>query len=180
MARKSLGTMILLLAMASVVIGERSNLMPDAVTRATTWNAQAGDIQALWDGEHPDNAASPNFFQWNSKGIIAIEFPEPVELSEFRAYMGNESGSHVLRLYLGGRLKDDGGGREPQGELILALDVPAFVTDGWVSLPLVEGLPIDNLELVTSGPSVFYEIELLGPEGTSVEDASWGTVKSLR
>ena len=180
MVKRSSIVMALLLATASVVIGGRRNLMPDAVTRATTWNSSEGDIQALWDGEHPGNNASPKAFSWESKGILVIEFPEPVELSEFRAYMGEKSGSHTLSLYLGGRTKDDGGGRDPEGELMLVLDTPSFVTDGWMSLPLIEGIPIDNLELVTFGRSTFYEIELLGPEGTSIERATWGMIKSRR
>jgi uncharacterized protein YfiM (DUF2279 family) len=91
MIRNSLAAIALILGTATLVIGERRNLMPDAVTRATTWNDHTGDVQALWDGEHPGNSSSPKAFAWDNKGILVMEFPEPVELSELRAYMGEYS-----------------------------------------------------------------------------------------
>jgi len=177
MAKWSLVGVVLLLGAATLVAGEPRNLMPDALTRATTWNQYTGDIEAFSDGEYPGNSVSPRSFAWPSKGVLVMEFGDPVELSELRAYMGDRSGSHTVSLYLGGRRQDDGGGRNPEGQLMLEFGDTSYLTNGWLSIPLLEGVPVDNVELTTFGRSVFYEIELLGAGGTSIRPATWGAVK---
>ncbi|MBI4531389.1 MAG: hypothetical protein HY709_07680 [Candidatus Latescibacteria bacterium] len=47
-----------------------------------------------------------------------------------------------------------------------------------MSLSLPQGIRIDNVELVTVGTAEFYEMELLGPQETSVRPATWGMIKT--
>jgi len=176
--RKCLLIAVLVGGLVSMVMGQRQNLMPDAVTRATTWNNSEGAVEAVWDGLHPGNSASAPSFVWTSKGILVTEFAEPVRVSECRAYTGDACGSLSLRGYLGGRLNDEGQGRDPQGQLLLVRDDYSHLTNGWLSIPLDEDLLMDNVELECLGRTEYYEIELLGPEGTNVEGTSWGEVKS--
>lgn len=162
----------------SWAIISRRNLTPDAITQATTWNAHEGKIEALFDGKTPNNSASPSSFLWESKGIFWIRFPVPVELHELRLYIGSEAGEYIVKAYLGGEMNLDLGGRSPEGELKARVENREYIKNGWVSLRLPPDTVIDNVEFVTFGTAEFYEMELLGPEETSVRPASWGMIKA--
>ena len=171
--------MVVLTAL-SLAFAARRNWTPDAVTRATTFNEYVGDLAVLFDGKQPDNDASPASFTWQGKGILVFEFPEPVELAQFRVYVGEWSGRYTLKAYLGGRTTDDGAGRDPAGELKVRLEVEEVPTNQWVTFELPPGTVIDNVEFRAIGRSEYYEIELLGPEETPVRPTSWGVIKAQR
>lgn len=164
------------LIVISLAFASGHNMTPDAVTRATDWNEYEGDLSVLADGKHPENSADPAVFIWPVKGILIFEFEHPVELVQVRIYVGEESGGYILSAYLGGHAEDSGG-RFPEGDLIANIENAEYVTDGWTVLDLPPGTVVDNLELSTIGEAYFYEIELLGPEPTSIEPMTWGRVK---
>jgi len=169
---------IIVLTMLSLAFGARREWTPDAVPRATTYNEYLGELAALSDGKHPDNEASPPSFTWEGKGILVFEFAEPVELALLRVYLGELSGRYTLKAYLGGRTTEDGGGRDPAGELKATVEMEEAPTNQWVPFEFPPGTVIDNLEFLTIGSSEYYEIELLGSEETLVQSVSWGVIKA--
>lgn len=169
--------MVVLMALSLAFAAQR-NWTPDAVTRATTFNEYVGDLAALFDGKHPDNDTSSASFTWQAKGILVFEFPAPVELAQFRVYIGEPSGRYTLKAYLGGRTTDDGAGRDPVGELKATVEMEDAPANQWVTFELPPGTVTDNLEFWAIGRSEFYEVELLGPEETPVWPMSWGMIKA--
>ena len=180
MPRKTIWTAAgMVLVMLSLAFASGENLMTDAVTRATNWNEYEGELGALSDGKHPENSADPEVFLWPIKGILIFEFEKPVEIARVRIYVGEESGGYILSAYLGGHTEQSGG-REPEGTRIAKVENAEYKTNGWTVFEFPAGTAVDNLELSTIGESHFYEIEMLGPEPTSVEMRSWGRIKHLR
>lgn len=169
---------MVILATLSLAFAARRNWAPDAVTRATTWNEYVGDLAALFDGKHPGNDPSPASFEWQEKGILVFEFPEPVELSQFRVYVGEWSGRYTVSAYMGGRTLDDGAGRDPEGELKARVEVEEAPANQWVTFELPPPTVIDNVEFRAIGRSEYYEIELLGPQETPVRPTTWGAMKA--
>ena len=169
------------MALLSVVGLARSglrNVAPDAVTRATTYNAYEGDISVLTDGEYPGNCPNPQSFTWLSKGILAIELPDSVELREFRVFVGEDAGSYKVRAYLGGKLNPEGVGRSPEGKLVAEVEDASYAKNSWVVMKFPPGTVADNMEFWDFGPAEFYEIQIIVASGEAVEEKTWGRVKA--
>ena len=154
------------------------NVAPDAVTKATTYNPYEGDISVLTDGKYPGNDPNPGSFRWLSKGILAVELPRPMELKEFRIYVGEEAGGYKVKAYLGGKLNPEGLGRSPEGELKAEVEDASYATDTWVTLKFPPGTVADNLEFWTFGAAEFYEMQILVASKEAVEECTWGKVKA--
>lgn len=157
--------------------GVQRNIALDAVTRATTWNTHEGDVQALTDGQLPDDGdAEP--FVWNTKGILVFEWERPLTLERVRLYVGEVGNNYQVRAYRGGRLQDEGAVREPEGEQLALVPVDERLTNQWIEVAIPGNVLADNLEVWTLGPTVFYEIEILVRDDTAVEATSWAQVKA--
>ncbi|HID11600.1 MAG TPA: hypothetical protein EYP17_09925 [Candidatus Latescibacteria bacterium] len=154
------------------------NVAPDAVTKATTYNPYEGDISVLTDGKYPGNDPNPASFRWLSKGILAVELPKPMELKEFRVYVGEEAGGYKVRAYLGGKLNSNGLGRSPEGELKAEVEDASYATDTWMALKFPPRTVADNLEFWTFGAAEFYEVQILAAYEEAVEGSTWGNVKA--
>jgi len=155
------------------------NVAPDAVTRATTWNEHQGQVAWLTDGlVPPDGAAAP--FVWPSKGLVALEWPQALDLVQVRVRVGTADSDFEVRSYLGGRLLEDGAARDPHGERTATVADDSGVADAWIVFDMPAGTRADNLELKTQGTTQIYEIEVLAEVGgTAVEAASWAQVKQV-
>lgn len=169
---------LVVLSMAVGLAGSAlRNMAPDAVTRATTYNVYEGEVSALTDGKYPGNDENPASFRWLSKGILAIELPEPVELREFRVYVGREAGGYKVKAYLGGKLSLEGLGRSPEGKLVAEVEDASYATDSWVVMKFPPGTVADNLEFWDFGPAEFYEIQIIVASEV-VGGTTWGRVKA--
>ncbi len=172
------------LVLTSAVSAKRlqdRHLVPDAVTRATTWNSHDGEFATLADGYVPP-AAEALPFVWETKGILVFEWAEPQPLERVRIFVGSIGNNYQIRAYVGGRLDETGTLRDPEGEQTALLHVDERVTDQWIDIPFPLGTRADNVELWALGPTIFYEVEIHTqvPVGTAVSRATWGGIKTWR
>ncbi|MFH1566586.1 MAG: hypothetical protein ABIL09_01205 [Gemmatimonadota bacterium] len=155
------------------------NLAPDAVSRASTWNQHEGEVAWLTDGLAPPASASA--FVWFGRGILAFEWGQVLPLSQVRVRAGAADADFEVRTYIGGRMLEDGAGRDPLGESTATVQDISGRSDTWVVLDLPPGTRADNLELRTQGPAELYEVEILADvAGTAVDAATWAQVKAVR
>lgn len=156
-----------------------TNLAPDAVSRATTWNSFEGDLAALYDGRTPDETeARP--FTWQTKGILVFAWDEVKTLERVRIYVGEIGNNYQVRAYVGGRLDPTGALREPEGERTALVPNDERRVNTWIEVVLPPDTRADNIEIWTLGATQFYEIEIIAadPAATAVQRLSWGRVKS--
>lgn len=165
--------------LVSVGIARIYDLTPDAVTRATTWNYYEGELAYLTDGKTPIETPDAGVFTWLEKGILLIEFPEPVELAQVRVFTGERVGKLTLDAYLGGRRHEYGGYRAPKGELKASLIDASMASNSWLDFRFEPPVQMDNLELITQAATDYYEIQLNGPEDVSVKPTLWKNVKMI-
>ena len=99
-SNEAIAVLLLLLATHAVLIADGHSGLPDAVTRATTWNTFTGDLDLLHDGEVP--AANPNArpFLWEGGGILVFEWQEALVLDKLRIYIGEIGNNYLARAYL--------------------------------------------------------------------------------
>ena len=170
--------MSLLLA-SPVTMAADGNVVPDALTRATTWNTYTGDLAFLYDGKVPDVDPDARAFLWEGGGILVFEWDEPLALEKVRIYIGEIGNNYRVRAYLGGRLDESGAIREPEGVRTALLADDSRSIGRWVEVRFPEGTLADNIELVALGTIVFYEIEIhaLGTGTTAIEVTSWARMK---
>ena len=169
----------LCLVASAFTIRSQDGLVPDATTRATTWNSFAGDFASLSDGLVPPSSDA-QAFNWQTKGILVFEWPEVVSLERIRIYVGEIGNNYQVRAYVGGRLDETGTLREPEGLRTALLEIDDRVVNQWIEVPFAEGTRADNLELWTLGPTNFFEVEIYArsPGDSVVRPATWGHVKS--
>ena len=156
------------------------DIAPDAISRATTWNAHLGVSAWLTDGILPPEDADA--FVWQGKGVLAFEWGEVLAVKQVRLRLGAADSDFKVRTYIGGRLLEDGSSRDPRGELTATAQDLSGTADAWITISLPAGTRADNLELETLGITEIYEVEILVPvddlNPTAVEQVSWARVKS--
>jgi len=153
-----------------------TDLTVDAVTRATTANPMVGDVASLTDGRTPDDDPEAPAVEWSGVGLLIVAWPQPVRLATIRMYVVNVDRYGVYG-YLGGSYTDTG--------QRLEVDTPAFLreglvpvdVEGWYSITCDPEVSIDNLGLQVLGSALVYEVQFLGPDGTAIQSASFGTIK---
>jgi len=174
-----IGGFCLVLAVTGVVWTSARNVAPDAVTKATEgYNVYRGELAYLTDGKYPGNSDNPGVFQWENKGILVFELPEPVAIAEVRIYVGENPASFIVTLFLGAKLGADGQSRDPEGEQKGCIENYDFVTHQWVSFRPDAPVIADYVQIETIGGPEIYEVEILTEDGTSVQASSWGFIKS--
>ena len=177
-AAASLACLLALSAFADLQ-GERRNIAPDAVSRATTWNTHAGALILLGDGRTPATTESARAFTWETKGILVFTWDRILPLEKVRIFVGQVGNNYQIRTYLGGHLQEDGALREPEGELTALVEENSRAVDQWIDIDLPPGTRADNLELWTLGPTVFYEVEIYTPlSDTALPPLFWSRVKN--
>lgn len=172
--------MFVLLLGAGIALGRLRNLAPDAVTRATQgYNVYEGDIAYLTDGKYPGNSDAPGAFTWPNKGDIVFTFPRPEEIAKIRLFVGDDAGAYQATAYQGAMFGADGQTLTGGATVVTRVENSDFVTNDWVELTFPAGTKTDYIELATNQGAIFYEIEILGPDGsaTGVEPYTWGEVK---
>jgi hypothetical protein len=122
-------------------------------------------------------ADSARAFEWGTKGVLAFDWEQVEVVDRLRRRIGDIANDYQVRAFVGGRLQDEGATRDPEGEQTARVQDTSRVTDGWQEIAMPDGTEADNLEVRTFGPVVFYEIEILTPDGTVVRPAGWAVVK---
>ena len=168
-----------ILGTVGVVWALTRNVAPDAITKATEgYNTYTGELAYLTDGKFPGNDDAPGIFKWDNKGFIIFELAQPVPISEVRINIGESAGPYTITFFLGAKLSEDGQTRNPEGEdqgYVLNYDQTPHQ---WVSLKPDVPIVADYMQLDTFGSPDIYEVEILAEEGTSVQPASWGWIRS--
>lgn len=153
-----------------------SDLTVDAVTRATTLNPSVGDLAVLTDGKTPDQDPNAAAFSWSSMGLLAVEWPAPVQVAAIRVYLG-EMQRYAVYGYVGGRFTDTGQRVEVETPVFSKEGLVPLDAVGWYEIRLPADKVVDNLGIQLVGTTVLYEIQFLGPGGTAILDASFGIIK---
>ena len=168
-----------ILGTAGVVWALTRNVAPDAITKATEgYNTYTGELAYLTDGKFPGNDDAPGIFKWNNKGFIIFELPDAVPVSEVRINIGEKAGPYTVIFFLGAKLSEDGQTRNPEGEDQGYAFNYDYATHQWVSLKPDAPIVADYVQLDTMGSPDIYEVEILAEEGTSIQPASWGWIRS--
>ncbi len=175
--------MLLLLTLPAIIAADR-NILPDAITRATTWNTYTGELELLRDGEIPGQDATARPLVWEGGGILVFEWDEPVALDNVRSYIGEIGNNYIVRAYLGGRLDESGVVRDPEGVLTAAVPDDSRKVSQWTQIQFPAGTMADNIEVVALGTIVFYEIEVHALDAdttvinpTSIATSRWSRIK---
>ena len=155
-----------------------SDITLDAVTRATVLNPSIGDPAALTDRRTPDLDPDAAAFEWIGLGLLAVAWPEPVQVATLRVYLGT-MGRYSVLGFVGGSYNQTGQRRDVVEPIYSSDGIVAAAKSGWYEIPLPTDRLIDNLGFQVVDGAVFYEVEYLTPEGTAIAASSFGAIKRL-
>lgn len=147
---------------AALLNFELANVAIDAITRATEsgYNYFIGDVSVLTDQKFPDNDSSAAKLTVVNNGMIIFDLDRVYALHSARLYVGENHGGYYIWAWLGGHRANDGGVRDPMGELVATVENYEFASNCWVDFPFPSNTYSDNVELnITSGADL-YEFEL--------------------
>jgi hypothetical protein len=164
----ALGLASLFLALVPTGALATMDLTPDAVTMATTRNLWTGDVAWLTDGRTPDEDPHALAFEWNWIGLLAVSWPDTVRLASIRVYLG-KMGQYRIYGYAGGHFTEEGYRVGADTAVFgLADSVPAG-SSGWYDIPCEPEFSVDNISFQVIGGATIYEMQFLGPNGTTIQ-----------
>ena len=161
---------------AAMEIFALKDVTPDAVTMATTRNPWTGEVAWLTDGRTPATDSQAPGVQWDWIGLLAVSWPDPVQLAIIRVYLGE---LHTYRVfgYLGGGFSEDG---LRLGEELAVYGWEKTAPEGvagWYEIPCESESPVDNISFQVIGGATIYEIQFLSSDGTVIRPVNLGAVK---
>ncbi len=129
----------------------------DAETKATKWNQHEGTEASLTDGKYPAIDKEATAFVLKEKGILGIVLTEPTSVKSVNIFVGEDEPGLILKGYLGGKLDLEMGSRDPEGEIVLNIEMMEVPKNDWVVIDF-QGKKVDNFELYNWGTATYYEL----------------------
>lgn len=149
-------------AVAVLMDYKYANVAIDAITRATDsgYSYFSEDVSVLTDQRIPENDTAAVKLNVANNGMIIFDLDRVYALDHAKLYVGDDAGGYYIWAWLGGHRVNDGGMREPFGELVARVENYEFTKNTCVVFPFPADTYSDNVELnITSGADI-YEFEL--------------------